>query len=236
MHIRGLLIWQQNFKNKGVIELKDKKRSFTMAIFIIVLMVFILDFFVLLQGNTTVFSTNHLINGNNWGILTEYGRLNGKVLEGQWWRVFTSIFLHSGIPHLAVNMIALFIVGFIVEERLGVKRYAVVFMGSGILSALFTMPHTRGAVGASGAIYGLIGVMMVIFIKERSYVVSRMSIIKWILLVMYMILPNLSGIVSIISHVSGLFAGIMIALLMGKFLKSTVPNASQKGQLSSIIE
>lgn len=210
-------------------EEKVKKVSFSMVIFIISLIVFILDFFVLLQYNTVVFSINHLILGNNWGILTEYGRLNGvDIFAGQWWRLITSIFLHAGIPHLTVNMIALLITGFIVEEKIGGKRYIIIFMGSGIISALFTMTHTHGAVGASGAIYGIIGAMIVIFAKERSYIVCKMSLIKWILLILYLILTNLSGMVSIIAHISGLFSGIIITLFMYSFFKLTVAHVDKK--------
>jgi len=198
-----------------------KKINFTSVIFTISLIVFILDFFVLLRHNTIVFSINHLIRGNDWGILTEYGRLNGTdIFAGQWWRISTSIFLHAGILHLTVNMIALLIVGSIVEEKIGSKRYVITFMSSGIISALFTMTHTHGAVGASGAIYGIIGAMMVIFTKEHSYIICKMSFIKWILLILYLILPNLSGIVSIIAHISGLLSGIMITLFMYNFLKN----------------
>ncbi len=210
-----------------------KKINFTIVIFTISLIVFILDFFILLQGNTIVFSINHLILGNDWGILTEYGRLNGAdIFACQWWRLITSIFLHAGIPHLIVNMIALLIVGFIVEEKIGSKRYVITFMGSGIISALFTMTHTNGAVGASGAIYGIIGAMMVIFAKESSYIVCKMSLIKWILLILYLILPNLSGIVTIIAHISGLFSGIIITLFMYSFLKITVTHINKKEHYS----
>lgn len=206
-----------------------QKVSFTILIFIISLIVFILDFFVLLQNNPVVFSINHLVQGNGWGILTEYGRLNGAdILAGQWWRLITSIFLHAGIPHLTVNMIALLIFGFIVEKKMGSKIYIIIFMGSGIISALFTMTHTDGAVGASGAIYGIIGAMMVIFAKERSYIVCEMSIIKWILLILYLVLPNFSGMVSIIAHISGLFSGIIITLFMYSFLKMTVTDVYKK--------
>jgi rhomboid protease GluP len=207
-----------------------KKINFTIVIFTISLIVFILDFFILLQHNTVVFSINHLIRGNDWGILTEYGRLNGSdIFAGQWWRLITSIFLHAGIPHLIVNMIALLIVGFIVEEKIGSKRYVITFMSSGIISALFTMTHTNGAVGASGAIYGIIGTMIVIFAKERSYIVCKMSLIKWILLILYLILPNLSGIVTIIAHISGLFSGIIITLFMYSFFKMTVTHINKGG-------
>lgn len=206
-----------------------KKVSFTIVIFTISLIVFILDFFVLLQHNTVIFSINHLIQGNDWGFLTEYGRLNGAdIFAGQWWRLITSIFLHAGIPHLTVNMIALLIVGCIVEEKIGSKRYIITFMGSGMISALFTMTHTHGAVGASGAIYGIIGGMIVIFLKERSYIVHKMSFIKWILLILYLILPNLSGMVSIIAHTSGLFSGMIITLFMYSFLKMSVTQIDKK--------
>lgn len=193
----------------------EKKVSFTNLIFTISIIVFILDFFVLLQPNTIVMSTDHLIFGNKWGMLTKYGCLDGvDVFAGQWWRLITSIFLHAGILHLVVNMIALIIAGPIVEERIGTKRYIITFLGSGFVSALYTMTHTHGAVGASGAIYGIIGAMIIIFTKDSSYIVEKMSPIKWILIILYFILPNFTGLVCIIAHISGLFSGIVIALFM----------------------
>ncbi|MDP4090804.1 MAG: rhomboid family intramembrane serine protease [Bacillota bacterium] len=198
-----------------------RKVNCTIVIFMLCLIVFILDFFVLLKHDTVIFSVSHLIQGNQWGILTEYGRLSGAAIyEGQWWRIITSIFLHAGIPHLAVNMLALLTVGFIVEEKIGSKKYALVFMGTGIFSALCTMTHTHGAVGASGAIYGVIGVFMSMLIGESSYIRGKMTLIKWIILVLYLTLPNLSGPVTAVAHFSGLLFGFILGLFMHGFFRT----------------
>jgi len=191
-----------------------KKISLAQMTLFILPIVFILDFFLLVPPNTDIFSINHLIFGNEWGLLTDYGRLlNINNTGSQWWRIITSVFLHAGIPHLLVNMIALWIVGDIVENKIGKQMLLPLFFVSGIISSICTMFVTNGAVGASGAIYGILGSMIVIFIKDIKYVKSKMSIIKWLLLILYLTLPNLSGTATIVAHISGLFSGILFTLL-----------------------
>jgi rhomboid protease GluP len=178
------------------------------------LIIFILDFFVLVSSDTNILSINHLIFGNEWGLLTDYGRLlNIDNINGQWWRIVTTIFLHAGIPHLLVNMIALWISGDIVENKIKKPMFLTLLLVSGVISSICTMFVTNGAVGASGVIYGIVGAMIVIFIKDREYVKHKMSMIKWSLIILYLTLPNLSGTATIIAHVSGLFSGMLFTLL-----------------------
>ena len=81
---------------------------------------------------------------------------------GQWWRIVTGAFLHGSIPHIALNMIALFQVGSIVEVLYGKPRYLLVYIiamvGSGLLVVYLT-PNLL-TVGASGAIFGLFGALV----------------------------------------------------------------------------
>jgi len=139
--------------------------------------------------------------------------LNIENTGGQWWRIVTSIFLHSGIPHLLVNMIALWILGDVIENKIGKQKFLTLFLVSGIISALCTMFVINGAVGASGSIYGIIGIMIIIFIKDYKYIKSKMTMIKWLFLVSYLTLPNLSGTANLIAHVIGFFLGILFGLL-----------------------
>jgi len=181
---------------------------------IIFISVFIMDFFVLVHSNTDIFSVDHLIFGNGWGFLTDYGRLlNIESIGVQWWRFATSIFLHAGIPHLLVNMIALWILGDVIENKIGKQKFLTLFLVSGIISSICTMFVTNGAVGASGSIYGIAGAMIIIFIKDYEYVKSKMSMIKWLLLILYLTLPNLSGTATIVAHITGLISGILFGLL-----------------------
>jgi rhomboid protease GluP len=183
-----------------------------------IFIVFIIDTFVLVGHSTGIFSMDHLVYGDQCGVLTKLGRISCVyVLKGQWWRVITPVFLHSGLLHLAANMLALLIVGYIVEEKIGAAKYILAFAGSAVFSSLCIMKYTGGTVGASGGIFGIIGVMIVIFVKDRSYILEKMSIAKWIVLVMYVIISNLIGRISVLSHASGLAAGIIIGILICYF-------------------
>lgn len=171
----------------------------------------------MVQPNTDIFTPNHLINGNQWGWITEYGRLvNVKNINGEWWRLITVIFLHSGVVHLITNSIAIYIIGRHMEKRINKISFISIFMICGLISSCFTMFVTNGAVGASGAIYGLIGSYIVLMIKRGEYILRDFKIIEIILLIAYLILPNLSGIVTIIAHLSGFVCGIICSLILDK--------------------
>ncbi|WP_167954852.1 rhomboid family intramembrane serine protease [Anaerosporobacter faecicola] len=178
-------------------------------------MIFGVDFLVLNKADTVIWSADHLLYGNQWGYLTQYGRLlNVRAMNPEWWRLLTCQFLHSGVLHLFVNGIGLICIGSIVEKRVGAKRFLLCYLLSGIGSALITMFFTYGSVGASGAIFGLAGMLLVFMIRERKQVWSREPIFKRLLILAYLILPNLSGINSIVSHEAGLICGIVAGLLL----------------------
>ena len=194
-----------------------RHKKCTVVLLAVLLVVFILDFFVLVKPNTQVFSVIHLVYGNNWGMLTEWGRLlNVNDIGSQWWRLLTTIFLHAGIPHLIVNMITLFIVGTVIESKIGSTKFLLVFILSGVASAIVTMYFANSAVGASGAIFGIIGSMIVIMIKDKKHIRSNMSIIELIFLIAYIVFVNLSGIPSFVAHIAGLIFGIIISSVMVK--------------------
>jgi len=92
--------------------------------------------------------------------------LSGKYL----WTFFTSMFMHGGFFHIFANMLSLFFVGSLVEKLIGKKRYIYFYLGAGLFASLlfvvspFVFPSNLNsfAVGASGAIFGLIGFLMII--------------------------------------------------------------------------
>lgn len=84
--------------------------------------------------------------------------------RGEWWRLIAPIFLHGGLLHFAFNSYALLRLGPLVEEEYGTERFVVVYLLSGILGNVFSQlfrPGVINTVGASGAICGLIGLMLV---------------------------------------------------------------------------
>lgn len=94
----------------------------------------------------------------------------GAAVNGEWWRVITSGFLHIGFIHLAVNMLSLWMIGRDLERVLGRVRFAAVYflslIGGSIGVMLFAAPNS-GAAGASTALYGLLGCYLVAVVRLK---------------------------------------------------------------------
>ncbi|MEM7482215.1 MAG: rhomboid family intramembrane serine protease [Acidobacteriota bacterium] len=112
-----------------------------------------------------------------WGdVLFQLGANFGPlVAEGQLWRLFTSMFLHGGILHLAVNAWALYQLGALVEIWMGKGRLALVYLATGLAGSLasvlwnlFGQAEPRPSVGASGAIFGLLGTLIAFLVRRRD--------------------------------------------------------------------
>ena len=78
------------------------------------------------------------------------------------WRFITAIFLHGGLGHLVFNMFALFIFGSVLEKVIGGRNFLWVFLVTGILANLFSINFYPSSLGASGAIFGVIGALVVL--------------------------------------------------------------------------
>jgi membrane associated rhomboid family serine protease len=114
----------------------------------------------------TVASGANLWDGRgNSSVYTHFALRPTQVAAGEWWRLFTSMFLHFGIPHIFFNMWALLVIGRPLEQLLGRVRFLTVYLlagiGGGLLSVAFG-PLSEFAAGASGAIFGLFGAFYVI--------------------------------------------------------------------------
>jgi rhomboid protease GluP len=97
------------------------------------------------------------------GVLNDFGALvPSLVRDGQWWRLVTFNFLHIGLVHLMFNSSALFSIGPQVEEAFGPQKFVFIYIGTGVASGIASYLFLpAGTAGASGAIFGLIGVMAV---------------------------------------------------------------------------
>ncbi|HLC50852.1 MAG TPA: rhomboid family intramembrane serine protease [archaeon] len=104
-------------------------------------------------------------------LFRDYGFSLNNLLEGKWWTLLTSIFLHAGPEHLILNLIALFFFSKAIEPDIGWKKVLLIFIASGIAGNLFVMgaaatgimPVDIPTIGASAAIFGIMGAAM--FIK-----------------------------------------------------------------------
>jgi membrane associated rhomboid family serine protease len=144
------------------------------------------------------------------------------VASGQYWRLFTSIFLHFGILHLALNMYALFIIGNVVESELGRIRYLALFLVTGWFSSAIAYWLTPPLVavqggltlqisaGASGAIFGLFGVFLAYNYRRRhlAFYANRMRQMLMLIVLNIVFTFAIPGI-SWQAHVGGLVAGLI---------------------------
>ena len=104
--------------------------------------------------------------------ITDLGaQVNYLVTQGEWWRLFTVMFLHENIIHIGVNMLSLFFIGPLTERLYGTRRYVLLYFGTGLIASLafyFFAPPIAAAVGASGAIAGIFGVLGAYFFAFRD--------------------------------------------------------------------
>jgi rhomboid protease GluP len=127
--------------------------------------------FVLLAANVLVFLAMTAAGGStDTSVLIQFGaKDNVLVAEGQLWRLFTSMFLHIGVMHLAFNSYALFIEGIEVERLYGRARFLIIYLLAGLWGSLFSFALGKGiSAGASGAIFGLFGAMVAYFVRHRE--------------------------------------------------------------------
>jgi rhomboid protease GluP len=108
----------------------------------------------------------------NARVLVRFGANYGPlILQGEIWRLFTSMFLHIGLMHLAFNAYALFIFGLEMERLYGPDRFIVIYILSGLFGNLVSFA-SRGpnlfSAGASGAIFGIIGMNLAFFLLHRE--------------------------------------------------------------------
>ena len=140
------------------------------------------------------------------------------VAEGEAWRLLTSVFLHSGFAHLAMNMISLYFLGSFAEVSFGRGRFLALYFISGIaggLAYLYFGAFNSPAVGASGAIFGLLGGVFGFAIRRgtfslRNPVINQLLVLTAINLFLGATIPNVSN----TAHMGGLVGGFVFGYLV----------------------
>lgn len=129
------------------------------------------------------------------------------VAHGQWYRLVTSGFIHAGVIHLAFNMWMLYLLGRIMEQQLGRARLGLIYFASlfaGSLGALIASPD-HVTVGASGAIFGLMGAMLAI--ARARGVALRETGLLGVVVINLVITFTMSQYISVGGHIGGLIGG-----------------------------
>ncbi len=144
------------------------------------------------------------------------------VADGEWWRLVTSMFLHGSLIHLGMNMLFLWWIAAPVEEAIGRARFVLIYLAGGLGGAagallfgkydLFGTTLATPTVGASGALFGVLGAAFV-FERQRNYVLGGGALTIILLnLVLSLSLSN----ISVGGHVGGLVAGALSAVALSR--------------------
>ena len=141
-------------------------------------------------------------------------------VSGEYYRLFTSMFLHFGFEHLMNNMLILLVMGMVLEPQLGTVKYLILYLLSGlggnVISAGWEwMTHDYAvSAGASGAIFGIIGGLLYIAIRNRGRIgnLTERGLIFMIVLSLYYGFTS-SG-VDNMAHIGGLLSGFIVGILL----------------------
>lgn len=154
---------------------------------------------------------------NNITLLKFGANLDVLVKNGEYYRLFTSIFLHIGIMHLLCNMYSLYIIGREVESLFGKVKYIIIFILSGIFGSILSIAFSHNVIsaGASGAIFGLLGALLYFGIHYRTYLGEALvrSIIP--ILIINLIIGFLSPGIDMAAHIGGFVGGILVSMMVG---------------------
>lgn len=129
---------------------------------------------VFLFANIAVFALQQVLG---WGLDARWplviqalgAKVNAAIIAGQYWRFVTALFLHGNLVHVAVNCYTLYIIGPEVEAAFGHLRFAALYLLAGVCSILASFLLTdANSVGASGALFGLMGALAVYLLRNRA--------------------------------------------------------------------
>lgn len=181
------------------------------------LLINVLVFVLMLGWGAGVWHTTSSVQlawGANFGPATQ---------DGQWWRLFTAMFIHFGVLHLGMNMWALRDVGRLVERLYGPWRFATVYLVSGVLGNLTSLAIQGSksvSAGASGAIFGLYGALLVFLWRERRQLDrSEFKLLFGIASIFTVLMLGMGWVMAGIdnaAHAGGLIAGALLAAGLAK--------------------
>ena len=178
--------------------------------------------YVFFGFNILIFILMALAGGStNDRTLMAFGvKANEEIARGQWWRFVTPIFIHIGMLHLIFNSYALWIVGPQVEKLYGGARFVILYVLTGVAavySSYFYHPLAKSA-GASGAIFGLFGVLLVFGIRYRDSIPAffKRAVGTGVLpvIVINLIIGFTIPAIDNSAHIGGLLAGALLALVI----------------------
>lgn len=164
-----------------------------------------------------------LLYGQSEAMVAQFCVHGPSIRYGHYYRLFTGIFLHGSIFHLIFNSYALYVIGSQIESFLGKFKFLIIYLAGGLMGSLFSITFNGNAasIGASGAIFGLMGALVYFGYHYRVYLgnVIKSQIIP--LIVFNLVLGFVMSGVDNSAHIGGLIGGTLATISLGIKDKST---------------
>jgi len=176
-----------------------------------------------------------VLSGNivdiNLQTLVDMGALYGPlvVLQSQWWRLLSAIFLHGGMTHILMNMFSLYLIGRGMELYFSKAAYITIYLFSGFIggiASLYMHPQSVG-IGASGAIFGVFGALGGFFLAHKDRIATergRQILKDFAIIIGLNLFLGLSvASIDMSAHIGGLLTGFTSGFLIARYRKAIIP-------------
>ena len=187
------------------------KPTVTRVLIVIILAVFVVE---VALGFMFYRSLSALTNPSIDVLVLMGAKVNEYIAQGEVWRLFTAIFLHGGVVHVMFNLYALYALGPLLEGYTGHIRFLTIFLVAGLYGSLFSYALSGPvSVGASGAIFGLLGGISIYFLKyHNNFGMQGRAILQnmAIVLVLNLVIGFSSGFIDNWGHIGGLVGGALV--------------------------
>ncbi len=166
-----------------------------------------------------IFYASYLFSGSNPLLYLRFGAQFGPIVSSdQWYRIVTAMFMHGGVLHLLFNMYALYILGNYVESIYGSYRFLVFYLSTGIIGNIAThlFYYNSISVGASGAIFGLVGVLFLAgFRKDTPFFLKSVTGSALLPMIIFnIVLGFIPGTgINNAAHIGGLLSGMLFGYI-----------------------
>ncbi len=192
--------------------------------------------YVLLAVNILVFAAAQQAGaGDDPEVLLDYGAMFSPLIaDGQYWRLFTAMFLHADVPHILFNGLGLLLFGSIVERTYGHLRFGVIYVIAGLAGSVlsFGMNSIAIGAGASGAIFGVLGALGAFFAAQRDTIgaparinLAVVAVMAGVSLAYGLVTPRIDN----WAHLGGLMGGAAMGLALSPTLSRAVAPGWQPG-------
>jgi membrane associated rhomboid family serine protease len=198
----NLTEWQKKIHKKTALQVRSKDTSLTYMFLVLNMIIWLL---MELAGGSQTSSVLIRFGANEPSLVLQ---------NGQYWRLFTSMFLHIGLMHLLYNSFALYLYGTRVEKYFGKMKFLCIYILSGLVgsTASIFLSKTLSA-GASGAIYGLLGAIMILTKKSKKMADGLSAYIFSIMIIVGLGLGFMDASIDNFAHIGGLITGILLGYL-----------------------